>query len=50
MGNFCSGPVQGWLWENRIICLWSLELSLEVGWGEQRACPHGQEEKWDVGL
>lgn len=36
-----------------ITCLQSLELSLvclKAGWAEQKACPHGQEEKWNAGL
>lgn len=55
MGNSCSGSgLAGMAMGKHVIaCLWSLELSLvclKAGWAEQKACPHGQEEKWNVEL
>lgn len=52
MGSSCSGPDAGMVM-GKYDNLWSLELSLvclKAGWTEQRACPHGQEERWDVSL
>lgn len=55
MGNSCSGPgLEGMVMGKHMITyLWGLELSLvclKAGWAEQKACPHGQEERWNVRL
>lgn len=52
MGSSSSGPDAGMVM-GKHDNLWSLELSLvclKARWAEQRACPHGQEERWDVRL